>query len=227
PPRRRPGRARGKQACPDSGSAPEPESRARGGCARLLLLDGRSRPSPAPGPASRSPPAEVVAPGTTIRAPAQAGESRSSQTQVLPLLSVRRMAVPGGTLQASARSKPARQRIIEAAADLFHQQGVAATSPNQIMALSRTGKNQLYHYFQSKAGLVHQVLQHHIDSIREGTAAIDYEVSSWTDLGRWLRAHAALQARYAMTRGCPFGSIGNELTGSDELVRQDLALLFE
>jgi len=29
-----------------------------------------------------------------------------------------------------------------------------------------------------------------------------------------------------MTRGCPFGTIGNE-TESDELVRQDLTLLFE
>ena len=131
------------------------------------------------------------------------------------------------TPSAQAKGKPARQRIIEAAADLFHEQGVVATSPNQIMALSRTGKSQFYHYFRSKAGLVHQVLQHHIASIREGTAAIDYQVKSWPDLGRWLRAHAALQQRYAMTRGCPFGTIGNEVTASDELVRQDLALLFE
>jgi TetR/AcrR family transcriptional regulator, transcriptional repressor for nem operon len=125
------------------------------------------------------------------------------------------------------KSRPPRQRIIEAAADLFHKQGVVATSPNEIMALSQTGKSQFYHYFRSKAGLVHQVLQHYISSIREGAAAIDYEVRSWPDLTRWLRAHAALQARYAMTRGCPFGTIGNELTENDELVRQDLALLFE
>ena len=126
-----------------------------------------------------------------------------------------------------AKRRPPRQRIIEAAADLFHKQGVVATSPNEIMALSQTGKSQFYHYFRSKAGLVHQVLEHHIASIREGAAAIDYEVRSWPDLGRWLRAHAALQARHAMTRGCPFGTIGNEVTESDELVRQDLALLFE
>jgi len=30
-----------------------------------------------------------------------------------------------------------------------------------------------------------------------------------------------------MTRGCPFGTIGNELTQNDELVRQDLSLIFE
>jgi AcrR family transcriptional regulator len=128
---------------------------------------------------------------------------------------------------APSKRKAPRQRIIEAAADLFHKQGVVATSPAEIMALSRTGKSQLYHYFRSKAGLVHEVLQHHIASIREGAAAIDYDVRSWADLERWLYAHAALQARYAMARGCPFGTIGNEVTEDDELVRQDLALLFE
>ena len=30
-----------------------------------------------------------------------------------------------------------------------------------------------------------------------------------------------------MTRGCPFGTIGNEVTESDELIRQDLSLIFE
>ena len=30
-----------------------------------------------------------------------------------------------------------------------------------------------------------------------------------------------------MTRGCPFGTIGNELTENDELIRQDLCLIFE
>lgn len=30
-----------------------------------------------------------------------------------------------------------------------------------------------------------------------------------------------------MTRGCPFGTPGNEVTENDELVRQDLSLIFE
>jgi TetR/AcrR family transcriptional repressor of nem operon len=30
-----------------------------------------------------------------------------------------------------------------------------------------------------------------------------------------------------MTRGCPFGTIGNEVTENDELIRQDLSLIFE
>ena len=30
-----------------------------------------------------------------------------------------------------------------------------------------------------------------------------------------------------MTRGCPFGTIGGEVTENDELIRQDLSLIFE
>jgi hypothetical protein len=30
-----------------------------------------------------------------------------------------------------------------------------------------------------------------------------------------------------MTRGCPFGTVGNEVTENDELIRQDLCLIFE
>ncbi len=31
----------------------------------------------------------------------------------------------------------------------------------------------------------------------------------------------------SITRGCPFGIVGNEVTENDELIRQDLSLIFE
>ena len=40
--------------------------------------------------------------------------------------------------------------------------------------------------------------------------------------------HAVEQAWFPIpTRGCPFGTIGNEVTENDELIRQDLNLIFE
>src|SRR5215467_8809490 len=120
-----------------------------------------------------------------------------------------------------------RLRIIRTAADLFHRQGVRATSPDEIIEASRTGKGQFYHYFKSKDGLIHEVLQAHLDAIRNGTAPLEYEISSWKGLERWFMAHVELQKSFAMTRGCPFGTIGNEVTENDELVRQDLSLIFE
>jgi len=46
-------------------------------------------------------------------------------------------------------------------------------------------------------------------------------------LEKWFAAQVALQKNYQMTRGCPFGTLGNEVTDKDELVRQDLSLIFE
>jgi AcrR family transcriptional regulator len=125
------------------------------------------------------------------------------------------------------RGDETRLRIIRAAADLFHKQGVRATSPDQIIEVSGTGKGQFYHYFKNKEGLVHEVLQSHLDAIRNGTARLNYDVESWQDLEQWFRAQIALQRNVKMTRGCPFGTIGNEITDNDELIRQDLSLIFE
>jgi TetR/AcrR family transcriptional regulator, transcriptional repressor for nem operon len=127
----------------------------------------------------------------------------------------------------SAQGAGTRLRIIQAAADLFHKQGVHATSPDQVIEASNTGKGQFYHYFKNKEGLVHEVLQAHLEAIRTGTAPLKYEIESWEDLERWFIAHVELQKSFRMTRGCPFGTIGNEVTENDELIRQDLNLIFE
>ena len=125
------------------------------------------------------------------------------------------------------RGAATRLRIIRAAADLFHKQGVRATSPDQVIEASGTGKGQFYHYFKSKEGLVHEVLKTYLDDIIRGTAPLSYEINSWEDLERWFFSNLELQKRFRMTRGCPFGTIGNEVTENDELIRQDLSLIFE
>ena len=127
----------------------------------------------------------------------------------------------------SNRGTETRLRIIRAAADLFHKQGVGATSPDQVIEASETGKGQFYHYFKSKEGLVHEVLQTYLDDIAKGTAPLNYQIDSWEDLERWFFSNSELQKRFRMTRGCPFGTIGNEVTENDELIRQDLSLIFE
>lgn len=129
--------------------------------------------------------------------------------------------------QRFVRGAETRLRIIHVAADLFHKQGVRATSPDEIIEVSATGKGQFYHYFKSKEGLVHEVLQAHLAAIKKGAAPINYEINSWRDLEQWFQAHVELQKRFNMTRGCPFGTVGNELTENDGLIRQDLGLLFE
>lgn len=127
----------------------------------------------------------------------------------------------------ATRKTETRRRMIERAADLFHKQGVRATSPDDVIEATGTGKGQFYHYFGSKEGLVHQVLQNHLEAIKCGVSPVNYDIHSWQDLEEWFIAHLALQKNFNMTRGCPFGTIGNEVTENDELIRQDLSLIFE
>jgi len=125
------------------------------------------------------------------------------------------------------RGAQTRLRIIEAAADLFHQQGIRATSPDDVIDASGTGKGQFYHYFKNKEGLIHEVLQTQLESIRTGNAPVKYDVNSWQELEQWFLAQLELQKSFNMTRGCPLGTVGNEVTENDPLIRQDLSLIFE
>ena len=125
------------------------------------------------------------------------------------------------------RGADTRMRIIRTAADLFHQQGSRATSPDEIIEASRTGKGQFYHYFKGKEGLVHEVLQTYLAEIKTGASHVNYEINSWRDLEKWFYAHVELQKHFEMTRGCPFGTLGNEVTANDELIRQDVSFIFE
>ena len=127
----------------------------------------------------------------------------------------------------TARGVKTRQRIIYAAADLFHRQGCRATSPDAIIEASGTGKGQFYHYFKNKTDLVHAVLQTHLAAITTNTAPVNYAIDSWADLERWFFDHLAQQEKYSLTRGCPLATIGNEVTETDELIRLDLSHIFE
>ena len=117
-----------------------------------------------------------------------------------------------------ARGASTKLRITRVAADLFHKQGVRATSPDEIIEASGTGKGQFYYYFKSKEGLVHAVLLNHLAAIKNGDAPVNYEINSWQDLEGWFQAQPELQKRYKMTRGYRFGTVGNELTEDDGLI---------
>ena len=127
----------------------------------------------------------------------------------------------------SPRGEQTRCRIIETAFDLFHLKGVAATSPDEIITASRTGKGQFYYYFKSKRDLVHQVLETCLDAIETGRAPVKHDIETWAGLERWFLDHLELQKQYDMRRSCPFGTIGNGVTDSDELIRLDLCRIFE
>ncbi|MED7827363.1 TetR/AcrR family transcriptional regulator [Streptomyces chiangmaiensis] len=54
----------------------------------------------------------------------------------------------------AARGAMTRSRIVEAAAELFHVDGVHAVTLDDVRAASGTSKSQLYHHFADKDELV-------------------------------------------------------------------------
>src|SRR5260370_446031 len=53
-----------------------------------------------------------------------------------------------------------RARIVEAAARLIHERGVAGTTLEDVRAAAQVSGSQLYHYFPDKDHLVQAVIDH-------------------------------------------------------------------
>ncbi len=120
-----------------------------------------------------------------------------------------------------------RLRIISAAANLFHKQGVRATQIGEISKAARVTRQQLYHHFRTKGDIAEEVVRAYLAEIKTGTSQLHHKLESWRDLERTFTAHIELLEEFQMRRGCPLGIIGNELTEDDETIRQDLNLVFE
>lgn len=120
-----------------------------------------------------------------------------------------------------------RLNMINAALELFHQQGVNATSIDQILLRSNTGKSQFSHYFKTKEGLVHAVLLYLHDAIRNGDTPTGYKLSSWKDLDLWFRQYLNFQEKTNFALSCPIGTIGNDVSDDQDLLRQDIRLFLE
>jgi AcrR family transcriptional regulator len=67
--------------------------------------------------------------------------------------------------------EPGREKILDAARDLFGDRGFDATSIAEIGAQAGISKSVLYHYFGSKAGLYRALLEHDGRQLIESVAA--------------------------------------------------------
>ena len=120
-----------------------------------------------------------------------------------------------------------RLKMINAALELFHSQGVNATSIDQILLRSQTGKSQFTHYFKTKEGLVHAVLRYLHEVIKAGQTPTGYSISTWTEFDSWFQRYIEFQKMTEFALSCPIGTIGNDISHDQELLRQDVRLFLE
>src|SRR5215471_18480448 len=122
----------------------------------------------------------------------------------------------------TARGAATRARIVEAAADLIYAHGVERTSLDEVMAASGVSKSQLYHYFADKDALVLEVIARQTERVLDAQQPHLGRLDSLRVLKAWRDAVIRLN-RAAGGKGCPVGSLANELANDAEPARKRLA----
>jgi AcrR family transcriptional regulator len=130
------------------------------------------------------------------------------------------------TPRLTRRGAATRARIVECAAELMYERGVAGTSLDDIMAATGTSKSQLYHYFAGKDALVLDVIRTQLARTLAGQQAPLHELGSWAGLVAWCDHVVAMTRATNGVGGCRLGSLASELADRSEPARQVLAGCF-
>jgi TetR/AcrR family transcriptional repressor of nem operon len=124
--------------------------------------------------------------------------------------------------------KDTRQRIVEAAMELFWLKGFGSTSIADILSRSQVNSGSLYYFFPGKQDVLIAVLEAYRDGIRPMLLE-----PAWAGVDDPIERVFALLARYRTalvdtdcTYGCPIGSLALELHEPDPPVRELMAANF-
>src|ERR1700754_5193567 len=126
----------------------------------------------------------------------------------------------------TARGAATRARIVEAAADLMHVNGVAATTLEDVRAASGTSKSQLYQHFVDKDALVSAVIELQAEQLMERQRRRLQRLDSLRGLELWRDATVRRNALRRGAHGCELGSLAGELADQNEDARSALAAHF-
>jgi len=120
----------------------------------------------------------------------------------------------GRPLPVTQRGRRMRARIIDAAATTMYEQGVAATSLDDVLRAAGSGKSQLYHYFVDKADLVHAVIERQLQLVLAAQPSLG-QINSWHSIDAWaaeiISGHCIPGGPFA----CPLGTMAAELKNDD------------
>ena len=126
----------------------------------------------------------------------------------------------------TTKGRATRQRIVLAAAELMWEQGVAATSLQDVQQATRVSGSQLYHYFKDKASLVHAVVACQRDLALERQGPWLSQMDSLDGIRAWRDYVVSASQRRQCRGGCPIGTLASELSDIDPEARSDLAEAF-
>ena len=108
-----------------------------------------------------------------------------------------------------------RQRLVEGARLLLHQQGVEKTTLADIARAADVPAGNVYYYFKTKDELLHAAIDAQAQSIDTKLALLDRHRSPKARLKAFVKlltTQRELAARY----GCPHGTLSSELNKRDD-----------
>jgi TetR/AcrR family transcriptional regulator, transcriptional repressor for nem operon len=124
------------------------------------------------------------------------------------------------------RGRASRERIVERAADLFAERGIAATTVDEVLAAAGAGKGQFYHYFRGRDELAAAAVGYRCAQVVAGLTQALGAVSSLAGLEHELAGFVAGFAQTGMP-GCPIGTLAAEVAGRNEAARLQAAAGFD
>jgi TetR/AcrR family transcriptional repressor of nem operon len=129
-----------------------------------------------------------------------------------------------GVPRFTRKGQATRARIIDAAARLMFQRGVANTSIEDVRNTAGVGGSQISHYFRDKRDLIREVIGARRNDVvafhtQPRLAALD----SIDALQAWADACVDDIDTVYRLGGCVYGSLAGELIEADDDVREDLA----
>ena len=117
-----------------------------------------------------------------------------------------------------------RARIVEEAAVLIHERGVAGTTLEDVKVAAEVSGSQMYHYFPDKNELVQAVIDYQADTI---VTHQRHALSSANGIEAWRNMVITAAKLTEAKGGCPLGSLGGQLAESDPEARSLIAAGFE
>jgi TetR/AcrR family transcriptional regulator, transcriptional repressor for nem operon len=122
-----------------------------------------------------------------------------------------------------------RDRLIDAAMNLFWEKGYANTSMSDLLGAAKANSGSFYHFFSSKEDLLLAVLDKYFTLLHPAMLA-----PAWEGIDDPIERIFALLARYRMlilatdcTYGCPIGRLALEIGPEQQEVHRLLAKNFD
>jgi AcrR family transcriptional regulator len=122
------------------------------------------------------------------------------------------------------KGRATRDRILDTATTLIFEHGVAGTKLDDVRAVAKVSKGQLYHYFADKDDLIHAVIDRTIQQVLDAQPGLA-KLSTWTAISNWLDGLVQLQVQRHAVGGCPIGSLEGKIRRNADPTRLATATL--